>query len=253
MRKLSGIRPLIGALCVVLLAACGGGEPAVVNSAWNLRAAYITLSPKLISTPLTYLFNVSGSVGQNQIAGTGSLVMAPHVAGTFESGAASKQDSSLEAVYTVGDTPPTTVLASTITNWYSQNNSPFGETRQACANSCSGGLVSTQYIVYGTSSATSNLPTSASSGATGTLYTGSRYSDSTKTTLLGTITATYVLTGDGAGNANFDVSIVERDTANPANQTAKRVMRYVLDQNDAITLKGLSVADSAKDINFVVR
>jgi len=251
MRKLFGIRTLISTLCVVLLASCGGGQTASVNSTWNVRAAYITLSPKLVSTPLTYLFNVNGSVGLNQISGTGSLVFAPHVSGVFESGAAFKQDASLEAVYTVGGIPPTKVLASTISNWYSQNNSPFGETRQLCSNGCSGSLVSAQYIVYGTSSLTSTLPTSAASGATGVLFNGSRYSDSTKTTLLGTITATYVLTGDGAGNANFDLSIVEKNTG--GNQMSKTVMRYLIDQDDAISLKGLSVADSEKNINFVLR
>jgi hypothetical protein len=246
------MKPLIGVLFSVLLASCGGGEPAVVNSTWNLRAAYSTLSPKLITSPLVYLFNVTGAVGSNQISGTGSLVVAPHTSGVFESGAASKQDSLLEADYAVvGGSPSMTVLASTVTNWYSLNNAPFGETRQACTSGCSGELLPVQYIVYGTSSALSNLPTSAASGATGSLFTGSRYSNATKTTSLGTIAATYLVTGDGAGNANFDVSIVEKDTS--GNQTSKRVMRYLLDQNDAISLKGISLADSAKDLSFVVR
>ena len=243
---------MIGALFLILLAGCGGGETESVNSNWNLRAAYITLSPKSTSTPLSYLFNVSGAVGSNQISGTGSLVLDPHVSAVFESGAASKQESRLEAAYTVvGGSPSVTVLASTITHWYSLNNGPFGETRQACSNGCSGGLVSPQYIVYGISSANNTLPTSAGSGATGVFFAGQRYSDSTKTTLLGTINATYVLTGDGAGNANFDVTIVEKDSG--GNQTSKRVLRYLLDQNDAISLKSMSVVDSAKDINFVVR
>ena len=34
---------------------------------------------------------------------------------------------------------------------------------------------------------------------------------------------------------------------------SKMVMRYLIDQNDAISLKGLSVADSEKNINFVLR
>lgn len=242
---------MIITLCVVSLASCGGSETATVNSTWNVRSAYTMVSPILISTPLSYHFNVNGSVGQNQIEGTGSLVLAPHVSGVFESGAASKQDLSLEAVYTVGGNPPTKVLASNITKWYSQNNSPFGETRQLCSNGCSGSLVSAQYIVYGTSSLTSTLPTSAASGATGVLFTGSRYSDSTKSTLLGPITATYVLTGDGAGNANFLVTIIEKDTI--GNQMSKMVMRYLIDQNDAISFKGFSVADSQKDMDFVLR
>ena len=252
MRMRSATRLLIGALFLTLLASCGGGDSPVVNSTWNLKSAYLTLSPYQNSTPITYLFNVTGAVGSDQISGTGSLVVAPHISGTFESGTASQQVAALEADYTVtGGGPTVIVLSSTISSWYSLNNGPFGETHQACSTGCSNGLLPVEYIVYGTSSSNNNLPTSASSGATGTLYTGQRYSNATKATSLGTIIATYSVTAANAGAAYFDITIIEKDTN--ANQVSKRVMHYYLDPSDAISLKGLSLTDSTKDINFVVR
>jgi len=255
MQMRSAARLLSGALFLALLAGCGGGDPPVVNSTWNLKSAYLSLSPNQNSTPVTYLFNVTGSVGADQISGTGSWVLAPHISGTFENSAASQQSSSLEAVYTVvGVSQPVMVLASTVTNWFSSPNSgPFGETHQACSTGCSSGLVPVEYIVYGTSSSGVNLPTSASTGATGTLYTGQRYSNSTKATPLGTVVATYSVTATSGGAAYFDVTITEKDASPSANVVSTRKIRYFLDPNDAISLKALSLTDSTKDINFTVR
>jgi hypothetical protein len=251
----SAARLLIGALLLALLASCGGGDSPAVNSTWNLKAAYLSLSPNQNSTPLTYRFNLTGAVGSNQISGSGTLVLAPHISGTFENSAASQQTSSLEAVYTVvGVSQPVTVLASTITNWFSLNNGPFGETLQACSTGCSGGLVPVEYIVYGTSSSGINLPTAAASGASGTLYAGQRYSNSTKPApSLGTVVATYSVTATSGGAAYFDVTITSKDASANANVVSTRKMRYLIDQNDLISLQALSLTDSSKDINFVVR
>jgi len=255
MRMRSATRLLIGALFLALLAGCGGGDTPAVNSTWNLKAAYLSLAPNQNSAPITYLFNVNGAVGVDQISGTGTLVLAPHIPGTFENSSASQQSSSLEAVYTVvGASQPVMVLASTITNWFSSPNSGhFGETHQACSTGCSSGLVPVEYMVYGTSSSSINLPTSASTGASGTLYTGQRYSSSTKATPLGTVVATYSVTATSGGAANFDVTITEKDASPSANVVATRKIRYFVDQNDAISLKAISLTDSTKDINFTIR
>ena len=251
MQMLFAARLLIGSLFLLLLASCGGGDTPSVNSTWNLKTAYLSLSPNQNSTPLTYRFNLTGAVGSNQISGSGTLVLAPHISGTFENSAASQQTSSLEAVYTVvGVSQPVIVLASKITNWFSLNNGPFGETRQVCDTGCSNGLVPVEYIVYGTSASGINLPTAAASGASGTLYSGQRYSDSTKATPLGTVVATYLVTATSGGSANFDVVITSKDAS--GNVVSTRKMSYLLDQNDLISLQALSLKDASKDINFVL-
>jgi len=235
---------------MISLVGCGGGDPAPVNASWDLQGAYLQLSPKQNSDAVSYKFTITGVVDGKQISGTGSLALDPHTTGTFESSSASQQVSTLEADYTVKGSESMNVLKSTITNWFTLTSGAFGEEHKDCEKGCVGNLVPKEYILLGTSNATLKLPSKSISGNSGSLYTGTRYSDSIKATVLGKVDASYQVTADNGGNAYFDITIIEKDTS--GNQTSKRVMHYFVDPSNAISLKGLSITDSSKDINFVL-
>jgi len=248
MLKLLEIKRLAGAFVIIFVSSCGGGGSTTpVNSVWNLRTGYQNFILNNNPTPTTYKFKVSGIVNEKQIAGTGFLMLEPHSTGLFETTtSAYRQDISIEAAYTVtGGSPAVSVLSSTLTNWYSLLYGAIGEEHAACVSGCVAGLLPSEYITIGTSN---SLPQTATSGNSGTLYQGSIFSDSTKTTQSGTIAANYVLKADNAGNATFDVTVIEKNMDNTIN--FKRVMNYLINSDSNMTLIGLSLTDSGKDIRF---
>ena len=245
------IKRLVGALIIILLSSCGGSTSTPVNTVWNIRAAYNNFIINNGVSEITRRFKVSGIVDNQQITGTGFLTFDPRLTDEYEGNAALKQEISVEASYTTGGLPAVTVLSSKITNWYIQtdNNSTtiaLGEEHETCPSGCGTGLLPTEFIDF---DASNSLPVAAVTGNSGVLYQGRRYSDSSSSkVLLGTFNATYSLKSDNTGNAIFVVTVLERNTDTTLKY--KRVMNYLVDSSNNLTLTGWSLTDQSKDITF---
>ena len=181
------------------LVACGGGGggggasspsgPVASTSVFQIRAenanAYVQGS---------YSFTISGTISGYALSGGGTITDGPVTSGTFEGVTALQQTSTVAGtVIANGNSIP---LSSTSTSYIDSNYLPLGG-------------VGSEYVVYGAV----NIPVTALVNDTGVAYTASRYTNSSKSTLVGTATVTYVLQPDTASTAIFVVTSVSKDTS----------------------------------------
>ena len=192
-----------------LLAACGGGGggssgPVASTSAFNVLAAYVST----FTNPSTNTFRVTGTSGSNQITGSGTATTGNVTSGTFEGLASLQRTTTVTGSFLVNGT--SYPLAGSTVSWTDSNYVPRGE---------SGG---SEYIVI---TGTPTLPTSVHVGDTGPVYTANRYTSSTKTTPLGTLTTTYVVEADTASTALVTLINTYKSTSNVTTKVATAQFR----------------------------
>lgn len=201
-------RSLLLAGLTLVLAGCGGGgsstpaAPVASTTAFPLNAGYRAF----VQAGSTASFAISGTCG-----GTATqTVSATGAATTFE-GAPATPTTVTQQLSLTGCTPAS--IATTFTNYISPTTFiPLGSVTPG-----------TEYVVAQATPAA--LPTTVKVGDTAAVVTYNVYSNSTKATLTGTRSASYVVVADTANTAL--VTIIQRDltgtTLNATQQTTYRI------------------------------
>lgn len=197
---------------IALLSACGGGgsgAPAASvlvasTSAFNLQSL---MTAYVVSTG-SYAFTVTGTVANVAASGSGTITYGAVSSGTFEGISAIQKTSSV--IGTLSGNGVNVPLASSVVDWYDSNYLQKGQ---------SGGA---EYIVV---NGTATAPVSAKINDTGTLYTASRYTNSSKTSSFGTMTVTYVMEADTASTALLTLIYTYKNLSGATTQTSTIQLR----------------------------
>ena len=184
------IKKIVLLVSVLLtLAACGGGGGSgsgVVASTLTFPLQQININQLVNSSSAP--FTVSGTMNGYSVTGTGNLTDGTLSAATFEGNPAQQQITTITGSITVNG--QTSSLGSSSTTYVDSNYLPLGVSDTS------------EYTVMVTANP---IPSSVHVNDTGTLATGNRYTNSTKSTLLDTLTMTYVIEADTATTALLSV------------------------------------------------
>ncbi len=249
--RIPEFRAVLASFAAVLLVGCGGGSSGGVSSAGTSSPSSATTPPvgspppsaspppstSATSFPLSTSLatvstsglaanlKVSGTIKGISVSGTGSFIESAAIAATFAGQAALQQAVALNATVTA-NIIPATYTYSTMADMYT--NGSYDTV----------GLVDTGE--YDEAVAPFAFPASVASGDDGTLGTMNRYSDSTKTTLLGTMVSTYkVEAGPSANTAIFDQ--IDQSLDANHNVTATVETKYQITSTGGISLAAVSV------------
>jgi len=141
------------------------------------------------------------------MTGTGTLTQGSVSSTTFERQAALVKTSTITATLSAnGQSIP---LGVTTVSYYDSNYNPLG-------------LDGDEYEVV---SSSNPIPVTARVNDTGIWYTSVRYSDSSKTRVLGTATVSYVLEPDTASTALLKIIVIEKDLSNSLSSTSTTTFR----------------------------
>lgn len=200
---------------MALMTACGGGggggggganttAPVASTSIFPIMTVYMNT----LTSSSSNNYTISGSISGVAIKGSGTVTYGNLSAGTFEGVAAQQRTTTATgSVVANGISIP---LNSSSINWVDSNYVPKGS---------SSGI---EYVVV---MGTPTIPTAARVNDTGTLYTAKRYTNSTKSVLLGTDTATYVLEADTATTALLTFILTENDNQGNITSTSTEQLR----------------------------
>lgn len=219
-------------LSSLVLVACGGGGgggsngPVTSTETFQVKAAYVNYLNKTGSFP----FTLSGTSSGTNVTGSGTLTLSTPSNGTFESIAVLQKNSA--ATYTI------------IANGVSANDGSASST-YVDSNYQPKGSSSSDYSVV-----TSNiaLPVTARIGDSGTWSTENRYTNSTKTSLLGTTTTSYVLEADTAATALL--KIISEEKNNAGTTTFTSIDTYRITPAGAITAVSATASASPTFLTF---
>jgi hypothetical protein len=176
MVKLSPKRPAIAVLTSIALTACGGSGGGLSSAnqntppagSYNLQAAVAAL----VKSGLTANVNLSGTVIANGIStsftGTGTLTLSPGANGVFNGLTETLQTQSISGTVTVAGNSKS--YTSSVVNAYDGTAAFLGQSSSS---------------EFDVASAPITMPTTVGTSAT-TLGTLSRYTDSTRSVVLGT-------------------------------------------------------------------
>ncbi len=191
---------LVVATIAIALTGCGGGSgdettvstaPVASTTTFQLKSA----NDNFFNTTGTATFSVSGTVNGATVTGTGTATRGNVSAAVFETVAGFKRSTTVSASLTAnGVTAP---LTSTSTSFRDAGGVPLGTSGE-------------EYVVI-TGAVT--IPITARINDTGTAYTANRFSNSSKATLLGTLTSTYVLLPDTETTGLLKITDTLRNTA----------------------------------------
>ena len=215
-----------------LLAACGGGGgggssgPVTSTETFQLQTAYVNFFNASNSLPYT----ISGTSSGYAVTGSGTLTESSPVNGTFESVSALQKNSA--NTFTITANGITASDASSSSSYVDSNYIPLGHS-------------GTEYTVI-----TGNvvIPMTARIGDSGTWSTENRYTNSSKTSLLGTTTTTYVLEPDTASTALLKIIDTEKNTSGTT--TATTVETYRITPAGSITHVSATISKSPTYLTF---
>lgn len=229
------LRSLVASLAVsVALIGCGGGgggTPAVVASTNTFASGAMFVNSYLTSS--SQRFTVTGNTldTNKPITGSGTAVLSALTGVVFEGQAAQRRTSTLTGTLTVDGT-----------------NSPLAVTSYAYLDANYNYLGEQSNNEYSVVDGAFTIPKSVRVNDTGTIGTLKRYSNSTKTTLLGTEVVTYTVEPDTASTAMFKLIRTSRDNSGKtvtvatsvtrlnADGTYKNISEIGTDYTDKITL-----------------
>lgn len=248
--RIPEIRTVFASLGAALLFGCGGGSsggtsgtaspspPSAstapsptppLTTSFPLATALATLSANGLSASL----NASGTVKGVSVSGTGSFSESAAIAAMFAGQAALQQIVALNATLTA-NIIPVSYSYSTVADMYSDSSYRT--------------LGMTDTSEYDVAAAPFSYPTTVTIGETGSLGTMNRYSDSTKTTVLGTIASTYRVEADTTPNtAIFDE--VDQSLDLNHNVTTTVEIKYRITSTGGISLAGVSVVNSNANVS----
>lgn len=208
-------------IVLALLGGCGGGGSSSSSSgsvtssiSFDLGQAKANLSANGVSQPV----DVSGKVNSVDISGSGTITESPATASTFEGQTALRVTGSFSgSVSGGGQTIPLGVSAQV---YATTNYVPLGEV-----------LPSGEYWVAQAGS--TSVPTTVKVNDTAVTAKFNRYSDSSKTTLLGTAVRSYVIEPDTSKTAIAKFLENEYDTSKT--QVSSSQTSYRIDQFGSVT------------------
>lgn len=199
-----------------ILIACGGGGGGGGatadagggvggNSSTTPTPVSLALKPafvNLVQAATTRSFSISGSVLVNgkraNVTGSGSATTSPLTSTVFEGKPALQATTTFNSTLTVnGSTLP---VNSTSTDYYDTNYSPLGS-------------LSDEYRVL---DAPQKIPDTVKAGDSGIFYTETRYSDSSKRTVVGTAEVSYEVLPDTATSLMIKVTEVDINSGSVA-------------------------------------
>lgn len=194
-------------ICSLALAAtligCGGGggggttAPVASTSTFQLLAIQAASFQQSATRP----FSLSGTFNGVAISGSGSITFGSMTGATFETKPALQKTTVVTASFTANGT--SYPLNTTSTSYVDTNYLPLG-------------ISGNEYVVV---NGIANIPATALVNDTGTAFTATRYTDSTKTSQVGTATVTYALLPDTATTALLKITWVYRDNSSNVTQT----------------------------------
>ena len=200
---------LIFATTTLFLTACGGGGsggstgPVTSTETFQLRTGWVNYITDTRSSP----FTLTGSVSGTAVTGTGTLTQGSLSSAVFESQNALKKTSVVTG--SISGSGQTFPLGITTTTYVDSNYTPLGSS-------------GAEYAVYSSGNA---IPLTARVNDTGIWYQSVRYTSSSKTSRLGTATASYVLEPDTASTALLKIVNVEKDTYGTTTSTQTLTFR----------------------------
>lgn len=195
--------PPQGYSCAPVGTAINLSKTSTSNLTFNVLAAYIST----FTSPSVNNFNITGSSGSTSVTGSGTATIGNVSSGTFEGQSALQRTTTVTGSFVVnGNSYP---LNSSQVSWTDSNYVPLGS-------------VDNEYTVI---SGTPTLPTAVRVGDTGPVYTANRYTSSSKTTPLGTVTSTYVVEADTASTALVTLINTYKNTSNTTTKVASAQFR----------------------------
>jgi hypothetical protein len=226
------IKILLATASVALMTACGGGggggsaTPVESTSTFPLFTIHVNTLQASSNN-----FTVSGTVNGTAVTGSGTATRGSLSAGTFEG--ATQQQRTIAVTGSISANGQVVPLISSGIDWYDSNYLPLGNT---------GGE---DYVVV---TGTAVIPTSVPVNDAGTVYTATRWSNSSKTFSRGTEVISYVVEADTATSALLTLMLTEKDTSNTTlsvssqqfrirpDGTFSRIKETWLDYSDNINL-----------------
>jgi hypothetical protein len=226
------IRKILTISTLFILAACGGGgggggviTPVASTSSFPLFTIHVnTLQP------MSNAFSVSGTIEGIAVTGSGTATRGGLSAGTFEG--APQLQRTIAVTGSISANGQSAPLNSSAIDWYDSNYLPLGNT---------GGE---DYVVV---LGNAVIPTSVRVNDTGTVYTATRWSNSSKTFSRGTEVISYVVEADTASTALLTLILTEKDTNNTTlsissqqfrirpDGTFTRIKETIIDYSDNIS------------------
>jgi hypothetical protein len=200
---------IVCATLTILLAGCGGGSGGggVVASTADFPLGAISQS--VISGTTSAAFTLSGSIDGLSVVGSGTMTAGAPIASPFE------EDSSALA--------KTSTITGTLTR-RGENSRAIAEASVAYYSD-SYRYLGEESLYYIVARSPGQFPVSARVSDTGEFYRAEVYGDSTKSELLGTIVATWVLEPDTASTALWKLILVFRDTSGSISSTSVTTSR----------------------------
>jgi len=227
---------LLAVLSATLLGACGGGEDN--TSTATPQAVSVPLQTAVINqidNGMSANFSVSGTVDNIATTGSGTLTDAPPVTTVLNG------TTVLETTDTVTDTlvengvasPPQTETTQILTN--PQTGAEVSETRG------DGSVV--DFPSY-------TIPTSVMPGDSGTLTTGTKYSDQSRTDKIGTVDISYNVESESQETVKVHIDKKDKDNNNVQQRDEERTYSIDKDGNSKFDSRQVKGSDQGHQDNL---
>jgi hypothetical protein len=227
----TAIKLLFVTVSIALITACGGGSS---GGSTTVAPVASTSTFPLQTVLANYLqaqsqpYALSGVINGVAVTGSGTLTNGGLSAGNFEGASALQRTTTITG--TMVGNGVNIPLNSAVVGWFNSNYLPLGST---------GG---TDYVVV---TGTAIIPSSVRINDTATIYTATRYSDSTKLLTQGTQTFSYVVEADTSSTALLTLISISKNTFGTTTSTSSEQMRittsgtFVRTKDTALTSAGI--------------
>lgn len=238
----STFRSLLLGLLVAGVAGCGGGGDGAAttpagngngngNSAAQVPAAQTYQS--YVDDAGTYAFDVSGTIGSNPVTGSGTLVVNAPMADTFDGAAAERKTLTITGN---ADVQGNAIVLDDSYNHFFAGGKPVGFTNAS------------EYTVLAN---VADIPQDLQVGDSGQWYTGTIYTDNTRTTQIGTRVVTYAV--EDGGNGAALVKIRQQDTAASQQPMVDLTLSFEVQANGTMRWKALRALSGDTDLVYTAR
>ena len=230
---------LVIALALISLAACsGGGGGSSTPAATVTPPASVPLETAIVnnnSTGWTGTATVSGTINSVVVSGTANMTQSTGVGSTCSNAFCWAQ---------------TTTITGTLTG--NGQSIPMASTAVGYRNVSYQSLGTSSSSEYDVAQSLYTIPATVSVGFTATASTYNRFTDSTMTTLLGTISSSYVVTADPNSSTDLIVEYIEQyyDTAHTNTESGQTF--YKVSTAGVMKLTSVSIQTSTSNYTFTV-
>jgi len=225
------IRSLVCLAIVTLVSACGGGGDSPVEQqpiTYPLKSAY----QAYLAANHTYTNTISGTIGGSQVTGSGTQTEGALASVPVSAGSGFTRTGTTVASFSYLSPATGTPQSANTTNTYTENYNSNKLLTGTIYSVATNGNLSTNFVeVQGTQQ---ELPASVTVGSSANWYSTKSWTDSTKTTPIGTSTATWTILSGSGSNAVFQIVSQNFDTNNAPTLTT--TARYSIDTTGTMKL-----------------